>query len=245
MTAFVARCLAARTGRRMLLVGSGAGALASGKASRSARRPGVPSGIRTRVPGSRIRLPRPASRWGPKPSPAWRRERGTRWVGAAGFEPAVSCPPDRRSSRLSHAPGREEVRGEDVRALGGSRTREMPFRRRPPFRSASRAVVSSSWRADRESNPDPRFCRSACLARGPAQGADSGSRTRACGVETRCPTSGPCPRECRGAVKGNRTPVASLAASRSTIELPPQVQERADSRSRTCVDRVGSCRLDR
>jgi hypothetical protein len=46
------------------LVGSAAGARASGKASRPACRPGVPSGSRTRVPGLRVRLPWPSSRWG-------------------------------------------------------------------------------------------------------------------------------------------------------------------------------------
>lgn len=61
MTEFVARCLAARTGR---LVGSCAWARAPEEARRQAERPGVPSGIRTRVSGLRVRLPRPSSMMG-------------------------------------------------------------------------------------------------------------------------------------------------------------------------------------
>ena len=50
----------------------------------------------------------------------------------------------------------------EPRAPGGSRTRHEPFRRRQPFRWASRARATPFQylrRADRESNPGPRFCR--------------------------------------------------------------------------------------
>ena len=79
MTAFVARCLGRQDRERWgparervtrgpgcKLVGSAAEARASGKERRSAERPGVPSGIRTRVSGVRTRLPWPSSRMGTK-----------------------------------------------------------------------------------------------------------------------------------------------------------------------------------
>jgi hypothetical protein len=106
------------------------------------------------------------------------------------------------------------------------------------------------------------------LARDPAHfmifcaGADSGNRTRIDGLEARGPALGRCPRSrtalgrsagwevpaawAGGAVKENRTPVASLARSHSTIELPPHESSTgADSGSRTRIERLGTSHLDR
>src|SRR5438045_2246001 len=84
-------------------------------------------------------------------------------------------------------------------------------------------------------------------------GASSGNRTRIGGMEDRGPTLGRSPHKgafySAGAMEENRTPVASLARSYSTVELPSQISG-ANSGNRTRIggleDRgptVGRCSL--
>jgi hypothetical protein len=84
-------------------------------------------------------------------------------------------------------------RGQTSREPAGNRTRTRDF-------------------ADQRSPPGNRLERH--------ERAGSGTRTRIVGTEARDLTFGRCPRD--GAVEGNRTPMTSLAASDSTVELPPR-----------------------
>ncbi len=67
-------------------------------------------------------------------------------VGAAGFEPAISCPPDRRSSRLSHAPMREK-NVVNERAPREPRSDGVPsgIRTRVPGSRVQRPIPASRW----------------------------------------------------------------------------------------------------